>query len=300
MTGLALVWAAVTIAFPPEGAKLPPISRCYVIGASDSADLPTGAWSKVVPVVPGTNVITVGDCRRSFFVEPPAPVTSHQSPATNHQPPATKHYAKLPYAGNVAKPHPCGKKPAEITIVLDPGHGGSDSGAVSPHGLPEKDANLRLAKAVRTELAKRGFRVVMTREDDSFPALYDRPKVGHREGADAFISIHHNAPGYEKDPAVTRYQAVYAWNPLGERLAQAIVRRMSAAVPTLESQGVLRANFAVTRNPEIPSCLIEADFVTSPDGESDIWDPARRERQAAAIAAGVVDWLNTSAGQEAP
>ena len=284
MTFVALALAAVTIAFPREGARLPPISRCYVIGASDDCDSLTGAWSKVVPVIPGTNVITVGDCHRTFFVESPVPTTSHQ-------PPTTKRYAKLPYAGDIPRPHPVGKKPSEITVILDPGHGGSDTGAVSPHGLPEKDANLRLAKAVRAELEKRGFRVVMTREDDSFPALYDRPKVAHREQADAFISIHHNAPGYETDPAVTRYQAVYKWNPLGARLARAIVARMSAAVPTLKSKGVLHANFAVTRNPEIPSCLIEADFVSSPEGESDIWDPARRERQAAAIAEGFADWL---------
>ena len=70
--------------------------------------------------------------------------------------------------------------PAEITVVVDAGHGGSDTGAVSPHGRFEKDANLRLALAVRDELVARGYRVVMTRTDDSFPALYDRPKVAHR------------------------------------------------------------------------------------------------------------------------
>lgn len=287
----ALFLSVVTIAFPREGQQMPALSRCYVIGAApDGTVVPgvksskSGAWSTVVPVVPGTNVIAVGDCRRTIFV-------AAEKPAAGPE----RKYGKLPYAGDVPKPHPRGKAPSALTVVVDPGHGGSDTGAVSPHGLPEKDANLRLAKAVRDELRKRGFRVVMTREDDSFPALYDRPKVAHREKADAFISIHHNAPGYESDPSEIRYQSVYAWNPPGERLARAISGRMAAAVPELEDKGVLHANFAVTRNPEIPSCLIEADFVSSPDGEADIWDPSRRARQAAAIADGVLDWLKMPA-----
>ena len=290
----ALVLAAVTIAFPPEGQKLPALSRVYLIGATDGgaprlsvggrtvAVSPTGAWAALVDVVPGKNVIDVGGCRRTVFVAAP-----DGQPAGDD----TRVYQKLAYAGDVAKPHPEGKHPSGVAIILDPGHGGGDTGATSPHALPEKDANLRLANAVRGELMKRGFRVVMTREDDSTVALYDRPKVAHRERADAFVSIHHNAPGYATDPAQTRYQAVYAWNPLGERLARAIERRMSAAVPTLPSKGVLHANFAVTRNPEIPSCLVEADFVTSPEGEMDIWDPARRAVQSAAIADGIADWV---------
>lgn len=290
----ALVLAAVTIAFPPEGQKLPALSRVYLIGAMDGGEsrlevggrvvpvASSGAWAAVVDVVPGTNVLDVGGCRRTLVVAVP-----NGQPAEG----GNKVYPKLAYAGDVAKPHPSGTRPEELTVILDPGHGGVESGATSPHALPEKDANLRLAKAVRGELMKRGFRVVMTREDDSTVALYDRPKVAHRERADAFVSIHHNAPGYATDPAQTRYQAVYAWNPLGERLAHAIERRMSAAVPTLPSKGVLHANFAVTRNPEIPSCLVEADFVTSPEGEMDIWDPARRAVQAAAIADGIADWM---------
>ena len=293
----ASLLAAVTVAFPKEGSVLPPVERCYVIGAVDGGvtnlqvcgrDVPvyrTGAWATTVPVVPGTNVIEVAGVRRSFVVKAAQPV----DPTAPVPPPRV--YAKLEYAADVAKPHPAGRKPSEITVVIDAGHGGSDSGAVSPHGHPEKDANLQLAKAVRQALANRGYRVVMTREDDSFPALYDRPKVAHRVKADAFVSIHYNAPGYDKDPQDVRYQAVYAWNPLGERLAGAINRRMAEAAPDLPNQGVLHANFAVTRNPEIPSCLIETDFLTSPAGEEASWDLSRRSKLAVAIADGVSDWV---------
>ena len=294
---VAALFAAVSIAFPPEGARLPHLERCYVMGAADAGETGfrvsgfqgfkvaevkvgrTGAWATVIDVKPGTNVVEVGGVRRSFTIALLAPIAPKRT------------YTKLEYAADQAKPHPVGKKPEEITVVLDAGHGGHDTGAMSPHGLPEKDVNLRLAKAVQGVLVKRGYTVVMTREDDTFVELYDRPKVAHKANADLFVSIHHNAPGHASNPFAIRSQSVYAWNALGEKLAKAINSRMAAADPQLKNDGVLHANFAVTRNPEIPSCLIEADFITHPDGESAAWDAARRSGVAAAIADGIADWV---------
>ena len=285
---LAALFAAVSIVFPPEGAKLPCLKRCSVMGFADAGEeieVPvtrTGAWATVVDVKPGTNVVEVGGMKRTFVVGSLESLGSKEPKRT---------YAKLEYAADSAKPHPTGKSPGEITVVVDAGHGGHDTGAMSPHGLPEKDANLRLAKAVRDELQKRGYKVVMTREDDAFVELYDRPKVAHKANADLFVSVHHNAPGYASNPFAIRSQSVYAWNELGETLAKAINVRMAAADPSLKNDGVLHANFAVTRNPEIPSCLIEADFITHPDGECAAWDAARRPAIAAAIADGISDWV---------
>ena len=289
---------SVSVAFPQEGVQLPFLFRCYVLGAVDRGESEvvvsnlttrsscsarvsrTGAWAAVVDVAQGTNVIEVGGVRRTFSVKP------------NEPDGATCAYKKLDCAADVAKPHPTGKAPGEITVALDPGHGGHDAGTWSPHGFFEKDANLMLAKAVRDELVRRGYVVVMTREDDVAVELFDRPKVAHAAKADLFISIHHTAPGFETDPFTVRSQSVYAWNELGARLAKAINGRMAAADPTLKNNGVLFANFAVTRNPEIPSCLIEADFLAHPDGERAVWDASRRSRLAAAIADGVSDWVN--------
>ena len=285
---IAAILAAVSIVFPPEGAKLPALNRCYVMGAADAGEelgIPvtrTGAWATVIDVKPGTNVVEVGGVKRAFVVD---------AGGTSKTNGTSRTYKKLEYAGDVAKPHPREKKPEEITVVIDAGHGGHDAGALSPHALPEKDANLRLAKQVRDELMRRGYRVVMTREDDVFVELYDRPKVAHKANADLFVSIHHNAPGYASDPFAIRSQSVYAWNGIGEKLAKAINARMAAADPVLKNDGVLHANFAVTRNPEIPSVLIEADYVTHPDGELAAWDASRRPRIAAAIADGIADWV---------
>lgn len=304
----SLLLMVVTVAFPQEGQRLPALDRCYLIGAYDGAEARlscsnrsnasgtagsvsvtrTGAWGTLVDVVPGENVVQIGDCRRTFYVGQKPPLESQVAAAP------AKTYGKLEYAADTARPHPSAGDPAKVTIVLDAGHGGSDSGAISPHGLPEKDANLRMATAVRQQLEQRGYRVVLTRADDSFPALYDRPKTAHAERADAFVSIHYNAPGYGTDPTLTRYQAVYAWNPIGKSLAQAISRRMAAANKAVPSKGVLHANFAVTRNPEIPSCLVEVDFVTHPEGEQAAWDADRRGTIAWSIAAGVADWVEAA------
>jgi len=296
----ASILAAVSIAFPHAGQRLPMLSRCYMIGATDGCEtnltvrtasgatrIPvhrTGAWTTLVDVRPGTNVVWVGGTKHVFYS---GTVPTPPSPPGSSLP-------KLPTAADTAKPHPVGRDTSRVTVVIDPGHGGADLGAVSPHGLPEKDANLRLAKAVARALETHGFRVVMTRTNDVAVALYDRPKVAHAAGADAFVSIHHNAPGYGTDPARCRYQAVYAWNAIGEALAKCIAARMSAAVPELPSKGVLHANFAVTRNPEIPSCLIEADFVTHPEGELLTWGAVRRDAVAESVVQGLVDWLRQS------
>ena len=91
--------------------------------------------------------------------------------------------------------------------------------------------------------------------------------------------------------AVLSLQAGEEKESAATKLAKAINARMAAADPALRNEGVLHANFAVTRNPEIPSCLIEADYVTHPDGEAAVWDASRRPSIAAAIADGVADWV---------
>ena len=312
MTALALA-AAVSIAFPREGQSLPYVTRCYVIGSvSDGAtnvvvqgaDVPVhqkGGWVTMVNLDEGVNTVTAGTATVSFKVAArPKPVTGTSE--TNSIAKSTaKKYEKLSYAGDSPRQHPRGKRPGEVTVVIDAGHGGSDTGAWSPHGLNEKDVNLLVAKAVKAALERRGYKVVMTREDDSFPALYDRPKVAHGCGADAFISIHHNAPPLDKDPRTLRYHAIYAWNDIGVSLATALNKRMAEAFgDTLANNGVPHANFAVTRNPEIPSCLVEVDFITTPEGEIDCWDRARQKRVAEAIAKGFDDWVEPGGDIQTP
>ena len=208
MIASLLLAAAPIVAFPTEGARLPAIDRVYLIGSARKGDTNvvvngksfsvyrTGAWAAIVDVAEGSNDVSVvsqsGESTNVWFRIAKKPVAD---PDAKPAPP--KVWEKLAYAKDEAKEPPTNRAPHEITVVIDPGHGGSDTGAVSPHGFFEKDANLLTSMRVKAELESLGYNVVMTREDDSFPALYDRPKVAHEKGADAFVSIHHNAPPYE-------------------------------------------------------------------------------------------------------
>lgn len=311
MLGAALL--AVTIAFPAPKARLPYLTTCYMSGAvgrgvtnltvqGKAVDVyRTGAWVTMLDLVEGTNTVAVAaggeTTNHVFYVAArPAPPSG---PASTNRPPEKK-YEKLPYAADAPVPHPRGKKPAETTIYLDPGHGGSDTGTLSPHAFPEKDANLRVAREVRRALEAKGYNVVMTRDADETLVLAERPRAAHAAKADAFVSIHHNAPGFATDPRTVRYHTVYSWNPLGAALAKAVNDAMARALDgDIPSNGTMHANFAVTRSPEIPSVLVEVDFITTPQGEEAAWNPPRRRRIGEAIAEGIDAWA-TSPGPDAP
>ncbi len=79
------------------------------------------------------------------------------------------------------------------TIVIDPGHGGKDPGAISPRGLKEKDVNLKVAKLLKEELEKKGFVVYLTRTKDVYLSLQRRVEFAREKNADLFISIHANS-----------------------------------------------------------------------------------------------------------
>ena len=92
---------------------------------------------------------------------------------------------------------PSGRLPAELrrvhTVVVDPGHGGRDPGALGVGGLREKDVNLGIARSLATQLRARGFDVVLTRDDDRALSLEERSAIAESAGGDVFVSIHANA-----------------------------------------------------------------------------------------------------------
>ncbi|MCX8014500.1 MAG: N-acetylmuramoyl-L-alanine amidase [candidate division WOR-3 bacterium] len=84
------------------------------------------------------------------------------------------------------------------TIVLDPGHGGVDPGAIGKKKLQEKDVNLKIAKILKKKLENYGLKVLMTRTDDRFVALSERTRFANEKKADLFVSIHCNASEHNK------------------------------------------------------------------------------------------------------
>ena len=309
----AALLATILVTFPAENQRLPATVRTYVIGAAETNGKErlylngveidiyrTGAFLAMAKTQPGTNILTFAQGTntlvRRFTVAPP-PDPRSQSSTLNLQPPAKPHdpYADLGIPTNAvfaAKP-PKGTPPKDIHVMVDAGHGGGDPGALSPRGMKEKDFNILQAKSLETALKKAGFRVTMTRTDDSFPALYDRPRRAFREKADVFISIHHNATGAGGNPREARHTVTYASNEKGLALAKAVQKHVAQAVAPVRDNGSQIKSLAVCRNPAVPSCLVEVDFINLPEGEEASADPVRREKVASAIVLGILDWLSS-------
>lgn len=186
---------------------------------------------------------------------------------------------------------PYDKKPEDVCICVDAGHGGSDSGALSPHGWKEKDFNLMQARAIRDELEKAGFRVIMTRDGDSFPSLLSRPRTAYESKADAFVSVHHNATAAYRDPREVRHTTTYASLSNGFALASSIQKYVGQVMSPVKDNGAQMKSLAVCRNPAVPSCLLEVDFINLPEGEAGSMDAKRRNMIAKAVVLGILDWM---------
>ncbi|MBN1353225.1 MAG: N-acetylmuramoyl-L-alanine amidase [Candidatus Omnitrophica bacterium] len=94
------------------------------------------------------------------------------------------------------------KKHRIETVVIDPGHGGKDPGAISRYGTREKDVVLDISKRIKKYLEKQGINVIMTRENDTFIPLYDRAEIANKRNANFFVSIHANASRHSRAKGV--------------------------------------------------------------------------------------------------
>lgn len=195
---------------------------------------------------------------------------------------------------------PYGKRPEEVRIGIDAGHGGSDVGALAPHGWQEKDVNLQQAIAIRDALQNAGFQVFMTRDGDTFPDLMSRPLRAYDERADAFISVHHNSTAPARDPRLVRHSTTYASTSNGLALARCIQKHVAKVVAPVPDAGAQMKSLAVCRNPAVPSCLMEVDFINLPEGEEASWDKERQKAVAAAVVYGVLDWMTPPPPPAAP
>ena len=175
------------------------------------------------------------------------------------------------------------------TVVIDPGHGGKDSGGVSgrraPIFLREKDLTLDTAKRVRAELRSAGLRTVMIREDDHFVELDDRVNIANRQGPGAvLVSIHYDAVSNSgMNGAKT-----FFWRADSHGLATRIQEHLVAATGET-NVGVIRRRLRLTRNPNIPSVLCECAYLTNPAEARKAATDGYRQRIAHGIAQGILE-----------
>ena len=199
------------------------------------------------------------------------------------------------------------RQPQELpgirTIVIDPGHGGKEVGAVGPGGLMEKDVTLAVARKLADSLAKAtGARIVLTRDDDNVVSLDHRTSIANQYKADLFLSVHMNAAvvkgakgsetyflSLEASDELARKAAetenasasaaaadlkLILWDLAQQayldessRFAQAIQEEMNAATG-VQNRGVKQAPFKVLIGATMPAALVEVGFISNPEEEA--------------------------------
>lgn len=227
------------------------------------------------------------------------------------------------------------KKKETRIVILDPGHGGDDPGAISPKGIREKDVVLAIARRIaRTLNRKPGIKAYLTRTGDYYIPLDTRTKIAREYGADLFVSIHADSNPHPELQGTSVYclSLKGASDTTAELLAQKenaadfiggvpldqhntdlnaiiidllqthtfnasvrcadIVLREVARVNTLLREQPQHAAFKVLRVPDIPSLLIETDFLSNPRKEKQLRSEAFQNRLAGAIAAALVRYVS--------
>jgi N-acetylmuramoyl-L-alanine amidase len=179
-----------------------------------------------------------------------------------------------------------------LKILLDPGHGGKESGALGPTGYPEKDVNLVVSKLVRDELVRRGATVVMTRENDTEVSLPDRvARIDKEEPAIAF-SIHYNSLPDEGDAENTKGVGTFWYHPQAHSLA-VFMHNYIVSKLGRPSYGVFWNNLALTRPASAPSVLLELGFMSNPNEFEWVTNPQEQKKLARVIADGIVEWFRS-------
>lgn len=145
------------------------------------------------------------------------------------------------------------------TIVLDPGHGGNDSGAVSTHNTNEKTYTLRFAKEVAKKLREKGAKVYLTRNKDTYVSLAARPRLAEQVHADAFISFHFDSA--PETNVASGYTTYYYHQKSSLSLAKKINNSFGALA--LDNRGVDFGDFLVIRDNTRPSILLEMGYINS-------------------------------------
>jgi len=207
----------------------------------------------------------------------------------------------------VLRPSPSSANAPIRTIILDPGHGGADTGARGLSGHVEKEWTLDVTRRVASRLADAGVRVLLTRETDSTTPLEGRPAFCLAHGGDLFVSIHFNsggptangietycltpaggastddANGHRRNDAQTGNR----WDERNVWLAHCVHAAALSATGAAD-RGVRRARFEVLRDANCPAILIEGGFLTNQAEELQVMNPEYRNHVADAIAKGIL------------
>ncbi len=182
-------------------------------------------------------------------------------------------------------------KQNKFLVVLDPGHGGPDPGAIGIGGIRETDVVLEVSKMVQKLLSVKGINVKLTRKNEVDLDLPPRVSFANRTGADIFVSIHANASrGKRRD--VNGLETFYYRGWKGRLLAKRIQQHILRVSPGSPDRGVKQGRFYVIKNTRMPAVLVEIGFLTGRLDARRLEKTAHRKRIAYAIAKGILEYLS--------
>ncbi len=178
-------------------------------------------------------------------------------------------------------------KNGKLVVLIDPGHGGKDSGAIGIGGLQEKRVILPISQRVAQILQQNGIQVVMTRKSDYFVTLPGRVKIAERVNADVFVSIHANSAG-RKRPDVNGLETYYY--DTGRSFASIVHRRILRTVK-MRDRRIRKARFYVLRKSSMPAILVETGYLTGRNDVKNLRSKWFQNKMAEGIARGILDYL---------
>lgn len=190
--------------------------------------------------------------------------------------------------------------PNRKTILIDPGHGGNDSGTIGTTGTYEKDINLSISKKLYAALKENGYGAILSRIEDEFMDRYERVDFANKTSADVLISIHANA--IEKYPDVTGTEILYFPTANDENmyssknLAEIIIENLTASTTSRSRGAVPRKDLILLIDTKMPSILIETGFLSNVTEEALLKDSDYQDL----IVQGIIDGLDAYFAQEEP
>ncbi|WP_234987364.1 N-acetylmuramoyl-L-alanine amidase [Halolactibacillus halophilus] len=183
---------------------------------------------------------------------------------------------------------PVGQSPLlNKTIVIDPGHGGIDVGAISLHDEYESQFAMQTGRVLERYLVRQGANVTFTREDDYYYSLTSRATLSNYLQADMFLSLHYNSePAYPSANGINTYYREAGFKVLAETVHASLLTETSA-----NDRGVASGNYSVLRNNRRPSLLLELGFLSNQTEEQQIKQTSYHEKLAEAITNGLIDYF---------
>ena len=182
-------------------------------------------------------------------------------------------------------------KENKFSVVIDPGHGGPDPGAIGIGGIRETDVVLEVSKIVKKLLSNKGVKVRLTRKDEVDLDLPPRVSFANNTNADIFVSIHANASrGKRRD--INGLETFYFRGWRGRLLAKRIQKQILKVSPGSPDRGVKQGRFYVIKNTKMPAVLVEIGFLTGRIDSRRLEKTSHRKRLAYAITKGILEYLS--------